>query len=366
MSASSLKILIVDDDEGDRKQVLRALKKSGLSVEIVEVTGMDEAMVVCRQQVFDCAIVDYHMPGQDGLSGVSAFHEQFPYMATIMVTGQGDEVIASEVIKRGAGDYIPKDQANAAYLKRTIEYALEKSKFQKKLDQQREELQSFSRVLAHDLKSPTRHIRDMIGLIQEKMAGQSLDEEVVLYMSYVCKAAYTMDALVDSLITYTKFDAEVTFKEVSLAECLASAMALLAGDIQRKNAKIIVQDLPSIYGHEPQLIQLFQNLIGNALKYNESDCPTITISAEQEDCSMRIILHDNGIGIPEKHLKKIFEPFKRLHGKDSQYAGSGLGLATCQKIVERHGGTIICQSITGQGSTFILTFPSFLAAPVKI
>ncbi len=353
----------MDDDEGDRKQVLRALKQTGLSVEVVEVSGMDQAMDACQIKSFDCAIVDYHMPGQDGLAGISAFQRQFPYMATVMVTGQGDELVAAEVIKRGAGDYIPKEQVNVSSLKRIIEYVLEKAAFQEKLDQQRNELQNFSRVLAHDLKSPTRHIRDMIGLIQEKMAGQHLDEEIVQYMGYVCTAANTMDALVDALTAYTKFDAEVEFHEVSLAECLTSTTALLEGDIHRTNAKIIVQDLPAIYGHEPQLIQLFQNLIANALKYNEADTPTITIFAEEEDGGSRIVLHDNGIGIPEKHQKKIFEPFKRLHGKDSQYAGSGLGLATCKKIIERHGGSIFCQS-TGQGSTFILTFPSCLASPV--
>ena len=358
MVPEKLTILVVDDDDGDRKQVLRALKLSGLAFQAIEASGMVEAFAVCQAQVFDCAIVDYHMPGQDGLSGISDFQKQFPYMATIMVTGQGDEVVASEVIKRGAGDYIPKDQVTAIALKRIIEHVLEKSAFQQKLDQQREELQSFSRVLAHDLKSPTRHIRDMIGLIKDKMAGQNLDEDVALYMSYVCTAANTMDALVDALTTYTKFDAEVKFQEVSLEECLVSTMALLEGDIHRKNANIIVQDLPTISGHEPQLIQLFQNLIANALKYNESDCPTITITAEQKKGWNRIVVHDNGIGIPEKHLKKIFEPFRRLHGKDSLYAGSGLGLATCKKIVERHGGTISCESEKGQGSQFVLTFPA--------
>lgn len=357
MSVEILRVLVVDDDAADRKQVLRALKQSGLSVQTVEASGMDDAMAVCQEQTFDCAIVDYHMPGQNGLSVISAFQAQFPYMATIMVTGQGDEVIASEVIKRGAGDYIPKDQANASYLRRTIEYALEKSGFQQKLDHQREELQNFSCVLAHDLKAPIRHIRNMIGLIQEKMVGRDQDEEVEHYMTYVCSAANTMDALVDALTSYTKFDAEIKFHEVNLQETVAHVVSLLEGDLQEKGATVIVEGLPPIIGHEPQIIQLFQNLIANALKYNESDHPTITISAEPEHGISRIMVHDNGIGISERHTTKIFEPFKRLHGKDSPYAGSGLGLATCKKIVERHGGTITCESSKGQGATFSFTLP---------
>ncbi len=364
MNNDTLSILVVDDDAGDRKQVMRVLQHSGLSYQAVEAADMKEALAACYTQAFDCAIVDYHMPGQDGLSGISAFQTKFPYMATIMVTGQGDEVVASEVIKRGAGDYIPKDLVNAPTLRRVIEHVLEKSAFQHKLDQQREELQNFSRVLAHDLKSPTRNIRTMIGFIQEKMSDQVLDDEVVKYMSYVCAAANTMDALVDALTAYTKFDATVEFHEISLEESVACAASLLETDIQAKGAKIVVQDLPHINGHEPQLIQLFQNLIANAMKYNESAIPTITITAEKDGDLSRVVVQDNGIGIPEKYYVKIFDPFKRLHGKDSHYAGSGLGLATCKKIVERHGGTISCESAKGQGSTFILIFPGYSPSSV--
>ena len=357
MNHTSLKILIVDDDEGDRKHVLRALKQSGLSVEAIEVLGIDQALGACQEQTFNCALVDYHMPGQDGLSIVTTFHEQFPYMATIMVTAQGDEMVASQVIKAGAGDYLPKNQVTPSALKKTIEHVVERTEYQKKLDQQRDELLRFSRVLVHDLKAPLQLIQELAKVVNENMSNQDLNEEVTQSTDGIYKVAKTMEALIHSLAEYTKFDATVEYAEVSLNESIAVAASLLEVPIREKGAEIIFKDLPSIYGHEPQIIQLFQNLLSNALKYNESKRPTITISWEKKSDGYRILVQDNGIGIPEKHYREIFKPFVRLHGKDSSYYGSGLGLATCQKIIERHGGTLACQSVKGQGTTFSITFP---------
>ena len=366
MHDDKLMILVVDDNDEDRTYLLRALKQSGLSFQAVETFDMEEALTACQTETFDCAFVDYHLPGQDGLEGICNFQQQFPDMATIMVTGQGDEVIASQVMKQGAGDYIPKKHVNASALKHIIEHVLEKTVFQKKLARQREELENFALVLAHDLQSPTQNIRNLIGLIQEKMSHQELEEDVVEYMAGVCKCANVMETLVDALAMYTKFDAVIEFDDVSLEECVAMAVSLLEFNITQKRAKVIFQDLPMIYGHEPQIIQLFQNLIANALKYNESEIPTITITAELAEDMFQIAIEDNGIGIPEKYSLKIFEPFTRLHGKDSPYAGSGLGLTTCKKIVQRHGGTISCESTKKQGARFIVTLPSYSAAVVTM
>src|SRR5258708_6036088 len=108
MEPGRLNILIVDDDEGDRKLVRRALNRTGLAHDCVEAVSIEKALQACDAHVFDCAIVDYHMPGQDGLCGIAALHERLPYMSIIMATGQGDEAVATEAMKRGASDYIAK------------------------------------------------------------------------------------------------------------------------------------------------------------------------------------------------------------------------------------------------------------------
>jgi DNA-binding NtrC family response regulator len=134
-----LNILIADDDEGDRKQLRRALEQAGLSCECVETRSMNEAQEACDKCVFDCAIVDYRMPGYDGLHGIAALHQRLPHMPIIMATGQGDERVAAEAMKRGASDYIPKSQINKASIRRVIENALDKATLRRKVAEQRED-----------------------------------------------------------------------------------------------------------------------------------------------------------------------------------------------------------------------------------
>ena len=154
-AAHTLKILIADDDEGDRKQVRRALKQAGLScecVEVVEHRGRRSRPATSAH--FDCAFVDYRMPGHDGLHGITALHERLPDMSIIMATGQGDEMVATEAMKRGASDYIPKAQIDAKSIRRIVENALEKATLRREMAQQREELENFAAVLVHDLSAP--------------------------------------------------------------------------------------------------------------------------------------------------------------------------------------------------------------------
>ena len=126
--------------------------------------------------------------------------------------------------------------------------------------------------------------------------------------------------------------------------------------IEERGARIDVSSLPAVTGHGPQLVQLFQNLIGNGIKYNEQPEPMIKVTAERLEEDWLFTIDDNGIGIPEDKLKAVFEPFQRLWSQDT-YEGTGLGLAICRKIVERHGGRIWCTSEPGSGSRFYFTMP---------
>jgi PAS domain S-box-containing protein len=143
-----LRILIVDDDEGDRWQIKRALKKAGVSCECTETRNTEEAVAACQAGAFDCAIIDYQLPGSDGLAGITALHDLCPYMAIIMSTGQGDEMVAADAMKRGACDYISKTSLDAQSMWGRIENAVDRASLEQKIAQQREELQNFNRKLA--------------------------------------------------------------------------------------------------------------------------------------------------------------------------------------------------------------------------
>jgi signal transduction histidine kinase len=139
-----------------------------------------------------------------------------------------------------------------------------------------------------------------------------------------------------------------------MRQVILDTLSNLDAVVQKRGARVTFGELPAVFG-TPQLTQLMQNLIGNSVKYCEAEVPLVHISAKRQENNIWLFLvEDNGIGIPEKYAQKVFEPFHRLHGV-GKYEGTGLGLATCKKIVERHGGTISCESKEGQGSTFCFT-----------
>ena len=147
---------------------------------------------------------------------------------------------------------------------------------------------------------------------------------------------------------------QVGFEPLEMRQVIIDALSNLEHVVQKRRARVTYGELPAVSG-TPQLTQLMQNLIGNSIKYCEEEIPRVHISAKlQENNVCLFLVEDNGIGIPEEHAQKIFEPFHRLHGV-GKYQGTGLGLATCKKIVERHGGTISCTSKKGQGTTFCFT-----------
>lgn len=350
MTENELSILCVDDDKVDRQSVVRSIKKSGISYNIKEAATLDEALNIFNEEEIHCVFLDYLMPGTDGLAGVSQLIEKNPYLTIVMVTGQGSETVAVEALKRGAKDYISKDQINADTIKKIIENSVEKSKLQQKIDEQHEQLHNFSRILAHDFNAPINSISNFLDFIKNDLS-EGNHNDIPDYLSRIKKSINHMGQLVTTLQHYNKLDDDaVTFKLVSLQEALECALNNIDNEVQTKNAAVSVSKLPDINGHLPQLTQLFQNLISNAIKFCEEQ-PVLVITSEQQENYWLISIKDNGIGIKPEFLEAVFNPFKRLHGKE-KYPGTGLGLALCKKIVERHQGKIWCESQLGAGTTF--------------
>jgi hypothetical protein len=338
--------------------VRRALRQAGLACECVEAPSIEEALEACREHAFDCAFVDYRMPGHDGLHGITALHERLPDMSIIMATGQGDEMVATEAMKRGASDYIPKAHIHATSISRVIENALEKAALRRKLAEQREELENFAAILVHDLSAPIASIQIFAQTIEEDLGAESVDRhEVIDCCHHLVDVGRRAGVLIDTLHEYTQADAQVLFEPVEMRQAMEVTLANLQHVIQKHGALVTYGELPAVTGNFPQLTQLLQNLIGNAVKYCAAAPPTIRVTASPDrDDTWMFAVKDNGIGIAEKDRQRVFEPFKRLHGV-GEYEGSGLGLATCKKIVERHGGVIRCESNEVGGTTFRFSLP---------
>ncbi|THF68997.1 response regulator [Deinococcus sp. Arct2-2] len=220
------------------------------------------------------------------------------------------------------------------------------------------ELERFAYIASHDLQEPIRTVGSFAGLLGRKY-GSLLDERGQQYLRTIEQGAERMKALVDDLLVFSRLNAEgPPLRSVNTHEPLREALARLDALAQSAGARVNVEALPTVKGDAPRLAQLFQNLIGNAIKFRRSEVvPEIHIGAQRQGDWWTFTVADNGIGINEGYQERIFEMFSRLHGRD-RYEGTGLGLAICQKIVEGHGGRLWVSSLPGTGSTFHFTLPA--------
>ncbi|MDB5046121.1 MAG: response regulator, partial [Deinococcus sp.] len=220
------------------------------------------------------------------------------------------------------------------------------------------ELERFAYIASHDLQEPIRTVGSFAGLLERKY-GTLLDERGQHYVRTIEQGAERMKALVDDLLVFSRLNGEhPPLRPVKLNEPLREALARLEAVAHSAGARIHVGTLPTVRGDAPRLAQLFQNLLGNAIKFRRPQvAPEIQVQAERQDDWWTFAVLDTGIGINEQYQGRIFEMFSRLHGRN-EYEGTGLGLAICQKIVESHGGQLWVTSTPGTGSTFHFTLPA--------
>lgn len=229
--------------------------------------------------------------------------------------------------------------------------------YSEELERSNQELNDFSTIASHDLQEPLRKIISFGDLLSTQTS--EIDEKGRKYVDRMQNAAQRMKNFIDDLLEYSRIDSKPkVFEKTDLNKVFAESLENLDVLISNTQTKISCNNLPSIEVDSFQFLQLFQNLIANAIKYKKPQVPpVIHAGARQiENDFWEISINDNGIGFDTKYLDRIFKPFERLHGK-SEYGGSGMGLTICQKIVHRHGGSISATSIYGEGSTFKVNLP---------
>ena len=374
MQPDPKRLLIVDDSREDRAYVRHLLNKIENSQwRFSEAsTGAEGLELAVSEQPFDCILLDYHLPDLTGIEFLALLRDRIaePGMATVLLTGNGDEAVAVHAMKAGANDFLSKQGLNQQTLFHAVEYAIENFQIRlsrqhamqqlqranEELQRSNEDLQHFAYALSHDLKSPLRTVSVFTELLSARYGGNDTDTATLLHViqSNVRRASQLIEDLLAHARSGSPQEAQGEVSHVQAA--VISTVESLNDQLQECSAEIIYANLPSVVISRIQLEQVLQNLIENALKYRrESVRPRIEISACRQGAESVISVRDNGQGFEEEYAEVIFKPFKRLHGPE--YSGSGIGLATCRKIIERNGGKIWVESELGSGSTFHFSLP---------
>ena len=346
----------------------------------------------------DVVLLDLGLPDSQGLETYTKAQSQFPGVPIVVLSGLHDESVAVKAVSKGAQDYLVKGQIEGNLLFRSIRYAIERKNAEERLqeayaslerrveertlelsnlnDQLKAEieirkraekelkeltselkhsntsLRNFTHVISHDLKSPLHTIGGFANRLARKYKGK-LDEGADEIINEIISGVNRMQERIKDLLEYSQaVTKKIQFIPTSCTSVVNKAISNLKAVIDSNDADIRYDDLPTVMADSSQLISLFQNLIDNAIKYRRVDKPIIHISAEQKENEWLFSVRDNGIGIDLKDSERIFGMFQRLN---TDRTGTGIGLATCKEVVERHGGRIWVESNIGEESTFFFT-----------
>jgi PAS domain S-box-containing protein len=246
-------------------------------------------------------------------------------------------------------------ELNTNLEQRVVERTQELLQSNEALRQSNDDLNQFAYAASHDLQEPLRMVALYSQMLQRKYAG-SIDSETDQYIGFIVGGAKRMEMLLKDLLTYSQTGADVgPAQPIDCEPVMRKVLLNLQASIEQSAAEVSWTSLPTVQAHEVRLVQLLQNIIGNAIKYRSEQAPKIRVAAERRESDWLFVVEDNGIGIEPEYAPQIFGIFKRLHGQS--YPGTGIGLAICQRIVERYGGRIWVESKAGEGSRFYFTLP---------
>jgi two-component system sensor histidine kinase/response regulator len=385
--AAKPSILIVDDTPDNVAVLAEHLVNHGFSAMVAQ--DGDEGIERAQFGKPDLILLDVVMPGMDGFETcrrlkAHAATREIPVIFMTALADIGDKITA---YKMGGVDYVTKpfhiDEVLARINTHLTLQAMRRQLVEQNLQLQQEiterkraeavlaqrsqelvrsnaELEQMAYVASHDLQEPLRMVTSYLQLLAQRY-GHLLDADAHDFIDFAVDGAKRMQALIDDLLSYSRVGTR--FKPLVPTDCgavLEIALRSLRVAIADSGAQIDCEPLPEVLGDANQLTQLFQNLIANAIKFRGAQAPQITVRAARDPGGWRFEVRDNGIGIAPDYFERIFVMFQRLHSR-STYEGTGIGLAICKKIVERHGGHIWVESAPGQGAVFKFILPGTTA-----
>ena len=373
-------ILLVDDQPGKLLTYEAILEPLGQS--LIKTTSATEALSVLLKTDVAVVLLDVCMPDMDGfdLAGMIRKHPRLQDTAIILVSGvHMSDLDRLRGYDMGAVDYVPvpivpellrakvrvfvdlfQKTRQLAQLNRGLEQVVEERTTE--LRRSNDDLQQFAYIASHDLQEPLRMISSFVQMLANRYRGK-MDADADEFIQFAVDGAQRMHELIRDLLAYSRVD--TARGEHVRADCnraLSRALEDVRLAMRETGAVVTRSDLPTVPGDEVRIGQVFQNLIGNAIKFRKKDVPPeIHVDAVERGGEWIFSVRDNGIGIEPAFRERIFQIFQRLHVRE-EYPGTGIGLAICKKIVARHDGRIWVESVPGEGSVFYFTLPASGAA----
>ena len=362
-----LRVLHVEDNELDAELVSEALRKGGFSASVAVVQEEAEFVAQLLSHHPEVVIADYNLPQWTGMEALDVLRSKGLDIPLILVSGALGDVTAVECIKRGATDYVLKD--GLARLPEAIRRALQEKRVLRlrreaeedlarkveELARSNAELEQFAYVASHDLQEPLRMVAAYTQLLGERYRGK-LDENADKFIGYASEGALRMQTLIQDLLAFSRIGRNgAALGHVDCGAVMDEVLLSLGPAMEETGALVTHTALPVVWADRSQMVQVFQNLIGNAIKFRGED-PAISVQAEKAGEQWLFSVSDNGIGIAPEYAENIFVVFQRLHAR-TEYPGNGIGLAICKKIIQRYGGKIWVEPRAGHGSIFKFTMP---------